>query len=115
MKLDIPYLNRSLHLDVPDENLLGVAEPNEIEVSGTPEEIAIRSLEHPFGPGGEAGQSLDDFLAGAESILVIVNDATRPTPTEVMLGVLLPVFRRAGISVGDISILVATGSPSSAD
>lgn len=110
MKLDIPYLNRSLHLDVPDENLLGVAEPNEIEVSGTPEEIAIRSLEHPFGPGGEAGQSLDDFLAGAESILVIVNDATRPTPTEVMLGVLLPVFRRAGISVGDISILVATGA-----
>lgn len=110
MKLDIPYLNRSFLLDVPDGNLLGVAEPNEIEVSGTPEEISIHSLEHPFGPGGAPGRSLDDFLAGAETVLVIVNDATRPTPTEAMLGVLLPAFRRAGIAVKNLSILVATGA-----
>lgn len=110
MKLDIPYLNRSFLLDVPDGNLLGVAEPNEIEVSGTPEEIATRALEHPFGPGGEPGRSLDDFLIGAETVLVIVNDATRPTPTEAMLGALLPAFRRAGIPVKNLSILVATGA-----
>jgi nickel-dependent lactate racemase len=110
MKLDIPYLDRSFLLDVPDRNLLGVAELNEIEVSGTPEEISAYSLEHPFGTGGAPGQSLDDFLVGAETVLVIVNDATRPTPTETMLRALFPVFHRAGIAVKNLSILVATGA-----
>ncbi len=104
MKLDIPYLDRSFLLDVPDRNLLGVAELNEIEVSGTPEEISAYSLEHPFGTGGAPGQSLDDFLVGAETVLVIVNDATRPTPTETMLRALFPVFHRAGIAVKNLSI-----------
>jgi len=38
--------------------------------------------------------SLEDFLKGARTVLIVINDATRPTPTPSMLGVLLPEIQR---------------------
>jgi len=120
MNMAIPYLDRLLPLEIPDENLLAVAEPNEIDVEGTQAEILARALEKPLGGtavGGSAvagsalpGTGLTDFLAGARTVLVIVNDATRPTPTEAMLTALLPYFARAGIADGGLTLLVATGA-----
>ncbi len=113
MKIDIPYLDRSFTLDVPDENLLAVAEPNGIKVTGSPGEILAQALRTPKDKDGNEGGhsvSLTDFLSGARSVLVIVNDGTRPTPTPVMLAALLPYFTRAGIHPENISILVATGA-----
>ena len=101
MKLSIPYLDRNFPLDIPDENLLCVAEPNDIESGGNEDETLTRAL--------DAGR-VPQFLDGARSVLVIINDATRPTPTAAMLKALLPSFEAAGIKPADISLLVATGA-----
>jgi nickel-dependent lactate racemase len=112
MKLDLPYLDKTFPLEFPDENLLAVAEPNELGAVGSPEQILEGALEKPY------GQSLEDFLGdgpdknpgGKLRVLVIINDATRPTPTEAILRGLLPVFERAGIKTENLTLLVATGA-----
>jgi nickel-dependent lactate racemase len=109
VKLTIPYLDRNLPLDIPDENLLCIAEPNAVENKGTEDEILTRALE--AAPMRSAG--IKQFLEGtavARNVLVIINDATRPTPSAAMLKALLPYFEAAGLRHKDISVLVATGA-----
>ena len=120
MKIEIPYLDKTFPLEFPDENLLAVAEPNEFEAAGTLEEILGEALANPwgpesFGPGGvprtrRKGQALGEFLRGGARVLIIINDATRPTPTGAILKGLGPVFEKTGIKTENLTFLVATGA-----
>ncbi|MDR2247359.1 MAG: nickel-dependent lactate racemase [Treponema sp.] len=117
MKLDLPYLNKTFPLEFPDEYLLAVAEPNEFKPAGTPEAMLAEALAHPYGPdrtalggSGRNGRSLEEFLRGGSRVLIIVNDATRPTPTAVILEALLPVLEKSGLVGENLTILVATGA-----
>lgn len=122
MKIAIPYLDRTLAVDIPDEYLMGVIEPNEIEVRGTPEQIVAEALANPVdaegkvcsGSNAHEGEGLrtsfEDFLRGAHSVLIVINDATRPTPTPSMLGVLVPEIQKVGISLAQVMLIVATGA-----
>jgi nickel-dependent lactate racemase len=101
VKVAIPYLNTALPLEFPDENLLAVAEPNEFSLPGDPEALFKKALED---------QNLPEFLARGTKLLIIINDATRPTPTEVILSGLLPFFNHAKIRTENISLLAATGA-----
>ncbi len=106
MIVKVPYLQTEIALDIPGENLLGIVEPNDIEAAGAPREILDRALASPFGKDGKQdGVGLGEFLKGARSVLVIVNDPTRPTPTEAMLDALLPSLE--GL---ELTVLVATGA-----
>jgi nickel-dependent lactate racemase len=69
---------------------------------GDPAAAFKKALERP--------QGLAEFLAGGTKVLVIVNDATRPTPTEAILSGLLPVLHDAKIKTENISLLVAAGA-----
>ncbi len=110
MRIEIPYLDRKLPLDIPEYCSATVAEPNDYEIVGTPGEILDAALGRAHAPEDGAWKDLDGFLAGGSSVLVIVNDATRPTPTADMLERLLPAFARAGIGDSGVTIIVATGA-----
>jgi nickel-dependent lactate racemase len=100
VKIEIPY-GQSDHLavTVDDDQVLGLIHPNP-----TPpvDERAVleRALRQPVG-----SVPLDRFLQGARDVLVLVNDATRPTPTARVLETLVPLL-------GEIPFrfLVAAGS-----
>ncbi|MDR1898592.1 MAG: nickel-dependent lactate racemase, partial [Treponema sp.] len=119
MKITLPYLDRTFSLEFPDENLLAVAEPNEPE-RRTPEErspdrILRDALARPYGPAGPAAAGrpavgLGEFLTGGKRVLIIINDATRPTPTEAILRALVPVFERAGLRAESLTFLTAAGA-----
>ncbi|MDA8424846.1 MAG: nickel-dependent lactate racemase [Treponema sp.] len=83
MMIGVPYLDRELELKIPDGNLLAVVEPNEVEPSPDARETVRKAVARPLDSPAFGG-----FLEGAKKILVIVNDATRPTPTEGMLDAL---------------------------
>jgi nickel-dependent lactate racemase len=117
MKIDIPYLARSFPLEFSDTHLLAIAEPNELEdAASSPETVLTGALEKPYGrdgfpqEGGEQAGSFAEFLDGGKRVLIIINDATRPTPTEAMLKSLAPAFRKAGIPNESLTLLVATGA-----
>lgn len=100
MQVSIPYnKNEQVLLGIDDELLLGIYEPNAIPSLGAQEALLQ-----------ELGDTMDTFLEGASNVLVIINDATRPTPTRSMLSALLPSFEKAGISDDNLMLLVATGA-----
>ncbi|MBN2110056.1 MAG: nickel-dependent lactate racemase [Methanosarcinaceae archaeon] len=98
MTVKIPYGKEYIDLDVriPHE----VIRPNEVQTA--PEsEIIARALEEPVGMG-----PLKDFVLGSDRLLILVNDATRPTPTaKVLLGI-RDILREHN----DLRFLVATGA-----
>jgi nickel-dependent lactate racemase len=100
MRLAIPFgKDQFQELVVPDNNFAGCLLPN--EVGRTDEEKEIKdALAHPIGTG-----PIEEFLAGAQDVVFIVNDATRPTPTWRVLDALSDRVR-----LQNHRFLVATGS-----
>lgn len=98
MEIIIPYGQQEVPVRVPDENVLGVIYPNQVNTK--PEEkILFRALEHPLG-----GPSFSDFMNDARDMLFVINDGTRPTPTSKVLEILQERIR--GL---DVRFIVATG------
>jgi lactate racemase len=99
MKLDIPYGNTIDTVELPDSNVEQVILPNSVQSS---DEMATlrEAIFHPL-----ASPKLDAFLANRANILLIVNDATRPTPTGKVIEVIYPLLKNK-----NFKIIIATGS-----
>jgi nickel-dependent lactate racemase len=99
MEVKVPYGQGSMRIECPEENVAGIVFPNEVPQRAEPE-VLEQALAHPIA-GGTLGRFLDD----GDEVLLVVNDATRPTPTARILDHL------AGV-IEDKSphFLVATGS-----
>jgi nickel-dependent lactate racemase len=111
MTISIPYLDRAFSLEAEDKNLLAIACPNEIGASRSAEETIRDALASPYGREGQGeGRSLGDFLSGGKKLLIIINDATRPTPTETILRGVLPSAAAQGYQTGSITLIVASGA-----
>ena len=80
MKIELPYRKSSVTVELPDNRVAGILEPNDVEQIDDPEKEVLRALDNPSGPG-----SFQEFLKAPGSLLVIVNDGTRPTPTRYVL------------------------------
>lgn len=90
--------SETVSLTLPDSRIEGILTPNPVALP--PQDRVIPdALAHP-----KNAPTLDAFLAGADKVLVIVNDATRPTPTRRILEALLPALEGRSVTV-----LVATG------
>ena len=101
MRIGVPYLDRELEFDVPDGQLLAVVEPNEAGGGArSPGDLVREAVARPLG-----SPPLADFLASSNRLLVIVNDATRPTPTAALLDAV-----GDELEARDARFLVATGA-----
>jgi len=110
MLLEVPYLSKPFPLEFPEENLLAVAEPNEYHCEIAAEKIITEALNNPYSEDGKQnGSTLSDFLKHGKKLLVIINDATRPTPTEAILTGLMPVIEEANFG-SSVKFIVATGA-----
>ncbi len=105
MKLEIPYQNGTENVELPDDCL--VIEPNDSVGNGTATSVEIvrEALAHPLWADSPPFASLGEFLAGGKKVVVIVNDATRPTPTPAMLAPMAGELKAAGAT-----FIVATGA-----
>ena len=98
MQLKMPYGKDSvgLRVEVPYTVLV----PNEFEVAD--EQLTLsKAINAPLGQG-----SLEAFVEQSRRLLVIVNDASRPTPTKTVLSEISDILR----SHPDLEFLVATGA-----
>lgn len=95
MIIELPYrANERLKLDIPEKNLAVVLEPAEKSRAGKP--LTYESA---------GGQALTDFIQSPGSLIVIVNDATRPTPTADVLSLIAEPLNEA-----EADFIVATGA-----
>ena len=88
MQIPIAYgKDDHLNLEINEKNLLGVFDPNPVAKFDETSLIA-KALANPINQ-----KSFDEFIAGDEKIVIIVNDGTRPTPTAKVLKQIYPKIR----------------------
>jgi nickel-dependent lactate racemase len=104
MRIDVPWGTGTTLVELEAERVAGVLGAK-VEKASDPEGILRSALDQP-------GDRFADFLAGAASpLLVVVNDATRPTPSADVLAVLRPQLEAwLGHPGRDLAFAIATGT-----
>jgi len=97
MEVEIPYGKKYKKVNVPKNTEILV--PKKVKIKDQ-DKLIEDALENPIG-----FESYDEFAEDTNRLLVIINDATRPTPTSKILKYLLPVLS----SHPDLKFLIATG------
>ena len=103
MQVDLPYGASSLKVDVPENARVVIPE----EMPSLPDERAEirRALDHPIGAA-----SLSQLARGKSNAVIVINDITRPAPSELMLEELLQDLSQAGIKEDNVTVVIATGN-----
>jgi lactate racemase len=104
VRINVPWGRSTTPVEVESRRVAGVLGVN-VEATGDPEGVMRRAIERP-------GSSFKEFLARALSpLLVVVNDATRPTPSADVLGVLRVDLEEWLLAPAhQLSFVVATGT-----
>ncbi len=83
MQIDVPYGREgSVSAVIGDDIQVSFLEANDVEIKNE-EQAIIDAIATPIN-----SKNFKDFLGDARQVLVIVNDATRPTPTQKVLDVI---------------------------
>jgi nickel-dependent lactate racemase len=98
MKVDITYGKEQIKINIGEQ--VTTILPNRVLIKNE-DKLIEQALEKPI-----AFESYDGFAEKINKLLLIINDATKPTPTSKILKYLLPVLS----SHPDVKFLVATGA-----
>lgn len=91
---------------IPNENVMAILKRKGFTRNGEFPATVESALENPIGT-----PPLREIIAqkGARSVVIVVNDITRPTPYEHMLPPLLREIRSAGVFDEEVTLLIANG------
>ncbi len=106
MRIDFPYpgYEKIAPLDVSDQNLMGVYSP--LAFDDVDEAAVLKSgFAHPIG-----APRLREAVKGKRRVLILIDDATRMTPTARILPYVLAEIHAAGIKDDAIEFLQAPGT-----
>ena len=98
MEIQVPYGREHIAVDIDEKNVSQIVHPNPVEI-GDEKTIVQHALSHPVN-----SEIFDQFIANAENLLFIVNDATRPTPTAKIINIIYDKIKNK-----NIKFIVATG------
>jgi len=99
MNIKIPYRNDFQLLSISEDRLISLIHPNHVEINDESECIS-QAISNPHGC-----MLFSQFIDRVKKILIIINDGTRPTPTEKVLDSIYNVIQNR-----DIYFLIATGT-----
>ena len=105
MELSLGFGLKPQKLEVPDNNIMDILEPNKVEVEKTGIDEVIRSLNNPIGTG-----KLNEIVKKGEKVAIITSDITRPVPSYKILPPILNELYKIGVKREDITIVFALGS-----
>ncbi len=99
-RIDVPYKQSKISVEIPERHLGGVIEPNEVPAAATAaHQLVLDALRDSVDT-----PDFDTFMASGRKLLVIVNDGTRPTPTKTVLESM-----KGLLAAHDVEFIVATG------
>ena len=100
MKIDVPYgENGAMSAQIYDDVKVNFLEANDVQINDEEENIKA-AITTPIN-----SKSFKDFLGDAKKLLVIVNDATRPTPTKKILDFIFDDLKHT-----HFNFIIATGA-----
>lgn len=101
----IPYGQETLRFAVPAANLWDVLTPNAVDIPADGDAVLADAIANPIG-----SPPLEALARGRRDAVIIIDDMTRPTPVSRVLPHLLNELNRAGLSDGQIKVVVALGT-----
>ena len=105
IRVEMPYGEETVSFSVPEANLKGIYTPPHIlPVADAAAEIR-RSLSNPV-----AATTLTELARGAKRIVIVADDITRPTPTDIILPEILNAISAAGVPDDAVQVLIALGT-----
>jgi len=105
IRVEMPYGEEMVSFSVPEPNLKGIYTPHQISpVADAAVEIR-RALSNPV-----ASTTLTELARGAKRIVIVADDITRPTPTDVILPEILNAIGAAGVPDDAVQLLIALGT-----
>lgn len=106
MRIKFPYgREKTVVLEIPEENLGFVVDRSEAPALKDPREELRRGLRNPIGT-----PSLFDMVHPRDNVVVVVDDITRPTPQRVLLPVLLDELNTLGVPDKNVELIIALGT-----
>lgn len=105
MKLTFGYGTGQQVVEVPERNLCGILEANEVLHEFQGEEAVRHALRNPIG-----APLLRALVKPKQKIAIIASDISRPVPTHQILPALLEELFAAGCRREDITVVFALGS-----
>jgi len=104
ININIPFGKGSIKAIIPRKNFVEAIEMYPIPLIDDPALAVSMSLQDPIG-----SRSLHEIAKGKRNACIVVFDITRPVPNSIILPPILKTLHEAGISVDDVTLLIATG------
>ena len=105
LTVQLPYGQTTVEVRVPEANLIGVYSPRDAApVNDVPGEIR-RALAAPIG-----APPLREQVRGRKDVVLVADDNTRLTPTDLLIPILLDECNMAGVPDAAISVIIALGT-----
>jgi len=104
MEIELKYGNGTLHASFPPNVDVQLIEPRKFTGCPDADEEVLRALENPIN-----SPALSEIAANRKSAVVLISDATRPSPTALLLPHIVDELRKAGINEDSITVVVALG------
>ncbi|UCF59125.1 MAG: nickel-dependent lactate racemase [Candidatus Bathyarchaeota archaeon] len=101
----LPYGKTEICARIPTRNFLGTIEPKEKSGVPDPRVEVERALREPIGT-----KQLNEIAKPGDKVAIVVDDATRVTPTHLMVPPLLDELNKAGVKDEDITIIFGCGT-----
>lgn len=100
----LKYGQQTLEIDISKDNLMGVLNPNELNLDGNEEAKILRGLREPLGT-----KTLPELVQSHHKVAIMVSDITRPSPTKKILPPLLQELANIGVADENITIVFGMG------
>jgi nickel-dependent lactate racemase len=100
----LPYGKTEVCARIPTRNFLGSIEPEEKPAVDDAKAEIKRALSQPIGT-----PRLGEIAKAGDKVAIVVDDATRPTPSYLMLPPLLDELNAAGVNDEDVTVIFGCG------
>jgi len=101
----LPYGKSEVCVRVPTRNFLGSIEPKEKPGAQDPQAEIQRALKEPLG-----SKKLGEIVKPESKVAIVVDDVTRPAPSQLMIPPVLDELNAAGVKDENITIIFACGT-----
>ncbi len=100
----LPYGRTEISVRIPDEGFQGIIESKDGPSARDPLVETTQALENPVD-----SKPLASMVSAGEKVAVVIDDATRPAPTRLMMSSLVTQLSESGVRMEDVTVIVATG------
>jgi nickel-dependent lactate racemase len=105
MRLQIPYIDRLLDVEIPERNVIFNGAPRDAEPTSDFSNTISQALSKTIG-----SPPLKEMVHSGMKTIIISDDNTRPTPTKQIIPILLDFLNSAGIPDEDIQVIISQGT-----